>query len=501
MIAIDRLNCQVRLADAGGSLHGCGVICGPRHVLTCTHVVEDCLGSIGVGAAIDARFSGFADARATMTVSEYYPVEPTADGTAEARLRRDICVLELAPGSTFPVGFVIASAYRGDLAEDLDFSGLGLGAFEEEAGAFVVRNVDLKGRTGNYSEPNRMFVSGREDDQLIRPGCSGTAAFAGSQGLIGLIVEEQGAKSGFIIPIEILRRVWNFDDGAIAADPAKAAPAAIAPIAEPLNQRMLAEFDFFDREQQVVQFSRYFDVNWKQARRGFVCAIAGLDDDLPPQCRDRIRNHLKPFFEKQGFKAAKIFAYEIGWPTEERFDVAQRFDEMIGRLQLHVGADEADDDALRTGLNERLAPAVFYSTVDQRYWGKRHVLLLQQWSDMLARISAAALEKPLIHFLIIRLDKTQLQAGTAEPDARLERFYRDLDAEVNRKAAIRRIERTDRLRDFERDFVENWVEQVGAKLGLEEAAVAAVQRNASGYLPEQESFRLEKVEKWIRQLA
>lgn len=501
MIAIDRLNCQVRLADADGGLHGCGVISGPRHVLTCTHVVEDCLGSISVGAMIDVRFSGFGDARATMTVGEFYPVAPDADAAAEARLRRDICVLELAPGSTFPVGFVTASAYRGDLSEDLDFSGLGLGAFEEEAGLVVVRNVDLKGRTGSYSEPNRMFVSGREDDQLIRPGCSGTAAFAGAQGLIGLIVEEQGAKSGFIIPIEILRRVWNFDDGAIAADPT--APASTAPvsIAEPLNQRFLAEFDFFDREQQVVQFSRFFDINWKQARRGFVCAIAGLDDDLPPQCRDRIRNHLKPFFEKQGFKATKIFAYEIGWPTEERFDVAQRLDEMIGKLQLHVGADEADVDALRTGLNERLAPAVFYSIVDQRYWGKRHVLLLQSWSDMLARISATALEKPLIHFLIVRLDKMQVQVAAPEPDARLERFYRDLDADVNRKAVVRRIERTDRLRHFERDFVENWVEQVGAKLGLEERTLAAVQRNVCDFLPERESFRLEKVEKWIRQVA
>ena len=500
MNALDRLCCHVSLADADGGLHGCGVICGTRHALTCAHVIVDCLGSAVEGDEVDVRFRIDLEHKARMIVRKIYAERPPIGASGDDRHRRDICLLELCPDSAFPIKFRAAQPSACSLSDSLPFRALGLGAFElntaEQANSTyrptVIHTVELVGETGEYSELNRVFLRGKSKDQAVRPGCSGAGVFSGTSGLIGMVAEEQQRQMGFMIPVAVLKEVWDF--GQETAPSAVSSPTAAAKA--PLNQLFDERLPQFDRVDQVAQFNRHFETNWQDARRGFICTIAGMDDDMPLQCRDRIRAHLARFFNEHGF-STKPPPRAISWPEKELFNVAEHLANLKSRLQYYAETYKSDIGSIRDGLDKQPAPGIFYSVIDQRVWGKRHVQLLRQWSDWLAQLNAEPLEKPFLHLLIIKLDKDIAGGDDIARSRRFDRFYRELHVETNRGADVRRVESTDRLDGFPLDIVETWIEEVGATLDLD---ILALKRNATVFFPEGR-FRLERVKNWIKQLA
>ncbi|MCP1469023.1 hypothetical protein J3E64_000694 [Sphingobium sp. OAS761] len=496
-----RLACQVRLGDAEGNLLGCGFICGQRHVLGCTHVVAACVGGpLKKGDVVSARFPMAPFHRAQLVVRDFHPSDGTeAMGPAIHRLR-DLCLLELAPGFSFPVDFVAATPMRGTLADDMPVYALGMGHLRDEEGRWSgdVGGVGLRGALGDYDDLSRRRVHFRDEEIAVRRGCSGTGAF-GPGGLIGMVVEKQEARTAFIVPLAVLGDMWSFDLEAPTAVQSGAAPPG--PAAVPVNRAWLNAFEEFDRSDQVAHFRTAFKARWQDASGAFMCAIAGLDADLPLSCRERLRLTLRPFLEKQGFSFRKFLAEEISWPVRERFDVAGEFDRMRNVIAYHVGSDEAGAAAIRQGLNDRHQPSAFFSMIDQRHWGRRHAQLLRQWGDLLRELSSERLEKPCIHFIIFRLDAGQVDPAAPEPMHRLRRFYAGALADVNDRGVPGRLAGTELLNDFMFDNVETWVERVGAEMDLDEDRIDDIKAQARRSLPLSERFRLDAINGWIRQLA
>lgn len=495
-----RLACQVRLCDIHDAPRGCGIICGPRHVLTCTHVVQDCLGGpVTKGATVVARFPVAAAHRARLVVRDCCPVAVDAKD-AEGWLARDLCLLELQDGDTLPKDSSAATAMRGVLADDLSVWALGLGKLKDRHGGLSdeIGAVGLRGTLGEYEDGSRRLVAFGDEETAVRPGCSGAGAF-GPGGLIGMIVEMQEKRTGFIAPLAALNRLWNF----ALATPALGGAAVAAPRAAgtPPQRRWIDAFEEFDRSDQVAHFRSAFKTNWQDASQALICAIAGLDADLPLSCRDRLRLTLRPFLERQGFSFRRFLAEEIAWPARERFDVACEFDRICNVLALHVGAEDAAPDSIRQGLNAMLQPTVFFSMIEQRHWGRRHILLLQQWGDLLRQVSAARLDKPCIHFMILRLDANQIDHAAVEPTRRLRRFYADALADVNGDILPPRLVGTQMLNDFMLDNVETWVDRIGAEMDLDDERIDSIKTQARLTLPVAGRFRLDAIDNWIRQIA
>lgn len=489
-----RLLSQVRMSDGNFSPVGCGFIFSPTEVMTCTHVVTSCLGRpASAGAVVMAAFPVAEGHLARLRVREAYPTRlPSPSGDADLLL--DIAILELEEGSTFPASHSIATSRLHAVEPDQKFSGTGI-----KKG--FLKGIQIKGVTGDYAELSRVFVAAWEDDQAVKPGCSGAAVFHPTDGLLGMVAEVQQERSGLIIPIEALRKAAPIGDGSggeIGRRPAQTLAA------EPLNKLFLKEINRFDRDPQAAQFRRYFNESWTAHKSALICAIAGIEEDVPKRCRDRFRNYdLRDFFEKNNISAHKIDALEISWPqTEKRFDVDQAFATMRGELALHLNALEDDPASIRQKFNEDLRPLIFYSQLDQRTFGRRHVALLRKWKTYFCEIDDESIDRPLIHFLIVRLDSRDFRPGSDEPNAILNRFYKSMIASAQEEDGTGApIYAASILNYFDLDFVENWIDRYGSDAGLDDDRVAEVKDDARRALSKIDYIRLKDVENWMAGLA
>lgn len=496
MDSLQRFVCQVRLVDAAGSQLGCGFICGPRHVLTCTHVVEACLGvPASLGADVSARFPLAPGHVASLQVRAFRPMLDVQRAETDADQLHDLCLLELAKGASFPAQAAAAIPKRGAIEDDLPIYALGLGVLTTEEGgpSADIGGVDIKGELGGYDSLSRRRLHSGDLETAVRHGCSGTAAFAAG-GLIGMVVEKQESRTALIVPLTVLGGLWNFDLGAPAAGiSARPLQTSLSPV----DGSLLKAFEEFDRIDQVASFKMAFKNSWRMASRALMCTIAGFDLDLPLSCRDRLRLALRPFLENQGFNFASFVFEEVGWPKRERFDVDQEFNRMCNVFALHAGTEESSPSAICNGLNDRLQPTALFSEIDQRHWGKRHMLLLRRWGDLLNEISAHGLEKPCIHFVILQLDADEIASTEEEPTGPLRRFYKTLETDVNERGRHQRLVRTDMLNDFKYHHVKTWIEQVGGGMNLSDDHIAYLTQQARVSLPP-DPLRLKAIEDWIQ---
>ena len=468
-----RLNCQVRLRDQGGSPVGCGFICDDRHVMTCTHVVASCLNGPVDRGIVECAFPGEKYHRAKLRVIKSVPTNADARDQ-QANLLRDIAVLELEPGSTFPANFQSVSSILASLDQHMEFRGTGIMTG-------FLEGIQIGGKTGEYGETSRVFVAGYHPDQMTQPGCSGAAVFHGHQGLLGMVTEVQQDATGLIVPIEVLRKFWPIRGATESALAGPTAEAAITRTAEPLNKRMLRTFSDFDRVDQSADFRNAFDRNWNQNRSAMLCAISGLKEDVPLHCRDKFKNSdLKEFLRRNNIAASKIDALEISWPHDRRrFDVKDALARMKGVLAVHLRAPETTPRQIRETLNTDLRQLIFFSKLDQRTFGKDHLELLHNWAAYFCEIDDEPIDRPLIHFLIIQLNPTGFRPGSLAPNALLARFYRDLIARTNRKMpAGSEIESTQLLNYFDIDFLDNWIATNAETVGLDEQLAEEVRESA-----------------------
>lgn len=487
-----RLDCQVRLLDHRGSPKGCGFICGDRQVMTCTHVVDSCLRNAS-SPIITAMFPGSPGHRARLTVLKSYP--PIAASAGEDGLARDIAVLELEKDSTFPAEFSVASSSLSVLEEHAEFRGTGI------AEGYLA-GVQFAGETGEYVDHSRVFVASWEEDQAVQPGCSGAALFHRHEGVIGMVAEVQQVKTGLIIPIQILRRVWPVSGNATAH--IATIPTAPAAASEPLNKRLLREFSRFDRAVQTSEFRGFFDDRWTENKAALICAIAGIEADLPRHCRDKFRNHdLKDFFRRNDINASKVDALEITWPRDEkRFEPESMFARMRGELAVHLNASGNRPDQIRQALNTDLRPLIFYSQIDERNFGRSHLALLQKWAAYFSEIDDETIDRPLVHFLIVRLEAGDFRPSNEQPTALLTRSYRELVTGANRELpADAEIRATSLLGYFDIDFLDNWLEMNADIVGIDQDRLEELRDDARQAFSNESYIRLKDVESWMKTVA
>lgn len=204
-----RLQSHVRIWSKDKPI-GSGFVLGPRHVMTCAHVVAAASGS-------PAKWRGNVEAPVEFEIKMDMPIaprefvhgrvvaekwRPESGKEAQAGLD-DVAVLELCEGSlpnqARPVG-------KTRQVKDADLI-IGYGVSTKQPDGVIIR-----GRYQGLSLPNRFQIVSEEVDEAIRPGCSGAAAWNSTRrGVAGMVIEMQQQRVGRVIPIDVLEEVWPFE--------------------------------------------------------------------------------------------------------------------------------------------------------------------------------------------------------------------------------------------------------------------------------------------------
>ena len=487
------------MLDGAGETVGCGFICAPRQIVTCSHVVESCLGRLpAIGDSVVATFPAAEGITVRLTVKLAFDPHPAPGTDPRARLCRDICVLDLASDLHFPdgVGSVRSSLDR--LTTGMDFVGVGV-AEKEIRSAFTVTKarvgVQLSGRTGEFDTGNRVFASSLVEDMSIRSGCSGAAIFNEQVGLIGMVVENQEKITGLIVPIQIIRQVVDLPVGATAA---------AAPPVTSGGRDWSRRFRQFDRSGPVADFADLLGRRWKKESRGFLCAIGGVTRDAPERCRDRFaEKYLTACFPDLAGSETLPDMIDLQWPTTQRsFDVERYFQRMRNDLAEKLGATSPDPATVRAAFNDGNQAKMFVSLFDQRNSTPAQIALLRRWGAYFAEINAERLAWPLIHVFLIELDDTLFEADSPEPDLKLREAYEAICDEVNAGLPeAGQLHPTELLEFFRVDSVVRWVKQTGRAMDLDEAAIGATGERAESALGDRRYLRLEDIRQWVGQIG
>jgi len=202
-----RLQSHVRIWR-GEVAVGSGFVVGPRHVMTCAHVVADALPGER-GRLLGCREAPDAPVKMDMLLAPGHffhgRVLPAAwhpEIGEECEEIDDIAVLELIegalPAQALPVGKA-REVREGDWI-------VGLGVAPKLASGVAIR--------GRFQENlhNRFLIHAEAVDEAARPGCSGAAAWNSSrQGLAGMVAEMQQAQTGRVIPVDLLDGIWSLE--------------------------------------------------------------------------------------------------------------------------------------------------------------------------------------------------------------------------------------------------------------------------------------------------
>ncbi|ATY32529.1 S1 family peptidase [Sphingomonas psychrotolerans] len=493
MDAIARHRCQVRLLDGAGAPVGCGFIVSSSNVLTCTHVVESCLGRAPVfGDIVDATFPADIEGhRAKLVVQAAYAADPPEGADEQARICRDICVLGLAPDQVFPAGFSVAHSRLVQLAESLKFVGVGVTEMRAPSsfGRIVRREgVQISGDTGEYDGVNRLFATSLLEEKSIRSGCSGAAIFNPEFGLIGMVTENQEKVTGLIVPIQILRRVTEIQGVAVAGS----------------DRSWLRRFRKFDRTQPVSDFGTLLRKHWLGDGRGFICAIGGVPRDDTSNCRDRFaERYLADCFPDLAGKETLPDLIDLEWPTTlQSFNVEQRYERLCNNLAGQFGADTSDPTTVREAFNQTNVATMFFSVLDVRNAKGAQLELLRRWGRYFAEINAKRLVRPLIHVFQIEIDEGLFAPGSPEPEAEVRKAYERLCDAVNADLPdAGQLRATELLEFFRPDAVTRWIKNTGRLMALDDVKIGMVTDSADRALGGRAHLRLEDVAQWVRQMA
>lgn len=470
---------------------GVGFLVGPRHIMTCAHVVADALGNrkaLGLPSApapTDAVALDF-------VVLGNKAIRPTHDATVvpgmwhpeqdELNDRRDIAVLELAggdaPAGTEPIRASVTYDGRDDFI-----------AYGIKAG--LPDGTTVEGRIQGFVTKNRVELASEQPDKAIRAGCSGGAVWnLTRRGFSGMIAEMHTGSQGRMIPISLMQSVFN----------------AIAPHVSDEERRPQATADFevgqigknlrkllysFDREQQEIAFDLALESRWENGRGPIVCLIGGLNADRPKLCRDRCINvKLRARLEAMQIGGLPD-PVKIPWPTRPIRDQRDALMRLAARAKSGLSASGSSPAEIRQAFNAGVAPFVFFSVIERANFDASHRELFLAWSDFWHSVGAEPLNKPLAVFLLLQLD------GATPSDFCLERFFEDdlLNSPPQGTTVFERLE------DFPRDDIDDWLRAIARDAGateddLNQRLLPKLWRDLPGSAP----LRLQQLEEWTLSL-
>jgi hypothetical protein len=486
----DRSRPAVRIWSATRPV-GVGFLVSRRHVMTCAHVVADALGRRD---ALALATQGPEDEISLNFVRDETPKnQPTHRARVaiwhaekEESSKRDIAVLELVDGMELPSAAVPIVGYPNSQVYD-KLSGFGI-KYGLPDGTYV------NGQWMGYVRHDRVEISAQTTDEAVREGCSGAALWNLNRGgVAGMIVEMQTATQGRIIPIEILRSV--FHGLVLSGDTpnldvrSAAAPASPAAIGASIRKLLYS----FDREQQESAFDLALEDSWGTSRSAIICSIAGLDADRPKLCRDRCMNvKLRAQLEALKIGGKLPVPTHVVWPARPLRKIEEERAKLASQVRAPLRAKGLTPEAIREAFNNGVAPYVFFSVIDRRWFDSLHRDLFLSWVQFWRDVGSQPLNKPLAVFLLLRLD------GTSCPDLCLDQYFQD-DLLPNPPVGAFVLER---LRDFHRDEIDDWLRARADELGISEAYLFdRILPKLARDLPSGESLRLQQLEEWANKLC
>ena len=460
---------------------GTGFLVGPRHLMTCAHVIGDALGQRNQlfrnpdapKSEIDLDFpslSGGHPLKARVLPDKWRP--------QGGDIPDDIAVLEIVSGApprdSSPVRYC-REIFPGD-----QFS-----AFGVKKG--LPGGTWVEGKYNDEIENGRIQVTAVHEDQAIREGCSGGAAWNLSRGgLAGMVVEMQTGLQGRIIPVKQLLQVWDIEPEPTAASAQK------QKVSNAISRRLLSLLYTFDREEQEGDFFIALKSFWADAKRPIVCAIAGREEDRPDFFRERcLRGKLRQALDQVKIGGKLPIPVKLPWPDRPNINVESALQRLQTQVAMELDAGDLTAEEIRRKYNDNANPSVFFSSIARKNFDETHRDLLVKWLAFWNDVGAKALNKPLTIFLLLQLD--------ADPPQNfcLDEFFET----TLRQRALDGAHALARLNDFSRNDVDLWLRQRAGDLGMTEEQIDEIVLPAAWeVLPDVGSMRLLALERWVREL-
>jgi hypothetical protein len=477
---------------------GVGFVVGPRHIITCAHVV---LASLGDGDP--ARSSGGEPIGTVLLDSMAADgIPPTGvPALLEARVRSggwlprdldgggDIALLELSPGHSLPRRAIPVQAAR--IADGQAFSAFGVTEGRDGRGRRVFLRKVVEGRLKGFQDDRRYLLGSETEDDSVRAGCSGAAVWTpNGDGVVGMIVDWQERSSGVMIPVSVLREMVQIESADRAVAPGEASdPGRTATASELLLERLYT----FDREPQRDHFETVVSRTWDGARRPLLCMVGGLPADLPRACRDKLRVHLGGRFADMEICSDRLRALKLPWPDRKRFNVADELEALKNGIKAALKAKGGNDpDLLRHSYNGQLGGMVFFSEILHEVFSRDHEALLAAWKDFWQALGAAPFDKPFAHFLLFTF-----RSGDGKADEDRRRFYESKFGSDGSQA----LGRLPILTPFKADDVVDWLDSLSEDDALDPGLLRHLRFRASEAFPAERISRLDSLETWLRAVA
>jgi hypothetical protein len=473
---------------------GSGFVLDANHVMTCAHVVGDCLGrrkqlidsptAPPEHVVFDMPMAPQHSVRAVVVPAKWYP-ERIRQNIEDTALIDDVAVLRLLDGEVLPAGWGAVTTVPAAAYDDQVFA-FGTDADKRDVSYVVGRLIEqvMLRRSKLVADPPG-----------VRAGCSGAAVWNMARGgIAGMIAEKSSDTSGLVIPISTLAEVWpNFRRADAPPGPRVRRQ---NPVRKLLRDELSQRLCHFDRTAQASEFETFAIEDYDVARRPMLCVIVGLERDAPRLCRDKCRQKsLQRRLDALGIPSRLVDPRRLPWPESKRFDATVEFNRLRNMLGDELGARGGASDMRRAYVRTG-RPLILYSEVLQSSWSDDQARLLGHWGHLWSQLGEEACTLPLVHFLLVRLNDNRFNPG--KPQLAYDRFERFASEMTAATGSIARA--LPPLRHVEIDEVESWInalsDEVEADVAdLEKAKLAA--RRALGAIRHP---RLADLEAWIERL-
>ncbi|KSB89102.1 hypothetical protein AS593_04195 [Caulobacter vibrioides] len=511
----DEIDVHILLAGSPENVEGVrvgmGFLIGPRHVLTCAHVVAESLGD--TDAWIDNPAPPQAPITLAFAFSNLWPQPITAriaawwPQSSEVRARSDlddVALLELLPETFIPPADVVI-ARRGPKPESrTEVWGNGVSA-DEQGG------INFNGRVRGAVVGNRMTIRALVNDDEIVPGCSG-AGVRSDDGVLGMVAERQQKQTGLFIPIDMLLRAPKIAEAWQLPPPTKTLVGTLASQDAPPSNTVIGDEDQWRRTPLRARLARYLhncdrthvfqpleDATFvgRTGRQPVIGVFGSQDDDLPEHLFDRFQSHF--LVEAGVYTRGEIVRLPPKWKREEATwrmpgqsaDEALKF--LKRRLMRALDAESTAPSDVRAALRASSCSKTLYSELFADQLDAPDVELLKGWSAYWAQIAEEPLNRALVHLLCV---KPSSQNGPVNEEALRERVS-SLASHGDQVVVVN----AGLLACVDDRDLQDWLEEVAEHVPLRETEVfelhtrATSELLASGAMP-----RLNQLRHWLSQL-
>lgn len=483
---------------------GMGFLIGPRHVLTCAHVVAESIGERNAWidqplppdrkVALALAFSRLHPDPIEATIENWWPERGVIANRPELD---DVALLKLPDYFTLPADVDVAVRSLAPVLPNQEVHANGVTSQEQNG-------VSFSGLFRGRVVGGRWTVRTEGDDGGIAQGYSG-AAVVTTGGVIGMIAERQQNRTAVLISVEDL-----FKEPAIV-DAWQPPPAALGFLTAmtrkdefltqgvttadsewlrmPIGARLQRYLHHCDR---AVAYEKIAGLAVKQRIRRPAIGVFGCDDDdLPEQLFDRFQTQ---FLVEAGIPEAEIAHPPRKWKLEEipwrspKEPVDRALATMKRALTGTLISDGPGAKAIRNALKAGKSQA-FYSEISVNRLGPDDAELLKAWSDYLYEIGNRGLPKSIVHLICVkspaRVDDDSLEDAVSE-------LAFAGNAEVVLDVGL--------LPCVDDDDLDRWFDSASGPVPLQVSEIFKLLSKANRELLVNGPPRLKQVEQWLAQL-